>query len=95
MSHRFRLHQSLQQAGLVSMLASFGVAMTLFYRKNGTGRLLHTLYTPHFAMGVAVAAAVLLQAVLGAGRPGLTSRHRGMWRAAHVILGYCTVGLGE
>lgn len=72
----FKLHQSLQQAGIVSLVASFVVAMTLFSRTNGFGRTLHKLYTPHFGMGVAMTAAALLQAILAAVRPPMMSRYR-------------------
>lgn len=92
---RFKLHQSLQQAGIVCLITSFVVAMTIFFRKSGTGSTLHQLYTPHFATGVALPAAALLQAVLAGVRPGLTSRFRGLWRGTHLLLGYGTVGLGK
>lgn len=93
--YRFKLHQCLQQAAIVCLIASFVAAMTLFYRRNGTGSTLHHLFTPHFGMGVALPAAVLSQAVLGSVRPHSNSRYRGLWRAAHHTLGYGVLALGE
>jgi hypothetical protein len=92
---RFKLHHSFQQAGIITLIASFVVAMVLFYQKYGLGGALHKLYTPHFAMGVTVTAAAVLQAVLAGVRPALLSERRALWRAAHMGLGYGTVGLGE
>lgn len=92
---RFKLHQSLQQAAIVCLIASFVAAMTLFYHRNRTGSALHRMFTPHFGMGVALPAAVLLQAVLGSVRPDSNSGYRGLRRAAHYTLGYCVLAAGE
>lgn len=90
----FKLHQSLQQAGMVCLMASFVVAMTLFHRKNAGGTL-HKVYMAHFGMGIALPAAAVLQAILAAVRPALTSKYRMPWKAAHCFLGYGIVGLGK
>jgi hypothetical protein len=91
----FPLHQALQNAAVTCVVASFVVAMGLFFPAPSVGSLLHRLHTPHFALGLAVLGMALLQALIAMRRPAPGAKHRSLWGAVHSTLGYATLGLGE
>ncbi|WIA34838.1 hypothetical protein OEZ86_013136 [Tetradesmus obliquus] len=88
------LHQLLQLLAVLCVIASFGLAMVLFFSENGTGAGIHKLYTPHFGLGVAAVAVSVLQLAGGFMNPGVGHSALPMWRVGHYSLGWVAMILG-
>ncbi|WIA14655.1 hypothetical protein OEZ85_003157 [Tetradesmus obliquus] len=88
------LHQLLQLLAVLCVIASFGLAMVLFFSENGTGSGIHKLYTPHFGLGVAAVAVSVLQLAGGFMNPGVGHSALPMWRVGHYSLGWVAMILG-
>jgi hypothetical protein len=89
------LHQLLQLLAVLCVIASFGLAMVLFFSENGIGTGIHKLYTPHFGIGVAAVAVSVLQLAGGFLNPGVGHSALAMWRVGHYSLGWVAMVLGE
>ncbi|KAF6260840.1 hypothetical protein COO60DRAFT_838197 [Scenedesmus sp. NREL 46B-D3] len=87
------LHQLLQLTAVLCVIASFGLAMVLFFSENGAGSGIHKLYTPHFGLGVAAVAVSVLQLAGGLINPG-AGHSLAMWRVGHYSLGWVAIILG-
>lgn len=74
------VHRGLQLFGAALTAAGFGVIVMI------TPAHLHFAEHPHRSVGLVVSALLLLQLVLGFGRPARPAEGRTVWRATHAAL---------